>query len=180
MIARQIRMLFSAYRRDEFADPEGFLAQIGVVFEGYSDEVILVVTSPKTGLQRRSKWPPSIAEVVEACDAEEVAMATRNRYAAMPTPNLTRLPRYVDTTPGRRANVFVPADSLQYPRAYEWAKTTDAADWKHDPDGRQGIWVSIDLFDGYQPKSGLKPLQAPSDAELRARYSRQESQEAAE
>lgn len=89
LIARQARILFSAYRKDDFADAEAFVLQLGVVLEEYADEVIIAVTHPRTGLQRRSKFPPSIAEVVEACNAEAVAAATRAKYAAMtPVPRL--------------------------------------------------------------------------------------------
>lgn len=61
-------MLFSAYRREDFADPEGFVAQLGLVLTEFSDEVVIYVTSPRTGLQRRLKWPPTISEVIEACE----------------------------------------------------------------------------------------------------------------
>ena len=44
------------------------MASLGMVLEGYSDDVIRYVTDPKTGIQRRSKWPPTVSEVVEACD----------------------------------------------------------------------------------------------------------------
>lgn len=83
LIIRQVRILFSAYRRDEFADPEGFVTQIGVVLEEYPEDVIVYVTHPRTGLQRRSKWPPSIAEVVEACDEEVARLAKIAKYRAM-------------------------------------------------------------------------------------------------
>ena len=70
LIARQIRVLLSAYRRDDYSDPDAFVAQLGTVLTGYSEPVIMHVTSPQTGLQRTCKFPPSIAEVVEACEAE--------------------------------------------------------------------------------------------------------------
>lgn len=93
LIARQGRILFSAYRSADFADPEGFVLQLGMVLEEYADEVIIAVTHPRTGLQRRSKFPPSIAEVVEACNTEAVAVATRAKYAAMtPVPRLAAPP----------------------------------------------------------------------------------------
>ena len=72
MITRQARMIFSAYRRDDFADPDGFVLQVGMVLERYSDAVINQVTSPLTGIQRRHKGrPPDIASIVEACDDEQ-------------------------------------------------------------------------------------------------------------
>jgi hypothetical protein len=57
--------ILSSYRRDDFADPDGFLVQLGTVLERYDDKVIEAVTSPVTGIQRTCKWPPSIAEFVE-------------------------------------------------------------------------------------------------------------------
>lgn len=61
-------MLLSAYRRDDYADPRGFVTQLGVVLEKYPEWVVRYVTSPDTGIQRRQKFPPSIAEVVSACE----------------------------------------------------------------------------------------------------------------
>lgn len=134
-------MLLSAYRRDEWADPEGFVAQFGVVLEGYPEPVIVAVTDPRTGLQRRLKWPPTLAEVVEACEAELVRLDTMRRYADMPRPKPLQVCGYVEKLPGRRANLFVDAGSAQYPELLEWVKTADEADWKYDPTGR-GIWVN--------------------------------------
>jgi hypothetical protein len=68
MIADRIELLLSAYRRDDYADPARFVTQLGVVLSGYSDEVVQYVTDPRTGVQRRIKWAPSIPEIVEACD----------------------------------------------------------------------------------------------------------------
>lgn len=44
------------------------MASLGLVLEDYPNEVISYITNPKTGIQRRSKWPPTISEIVEACD----------------------------------------------------------------------------------------------------------------
>lgn len=120
------------------------MAQLGVVLEDYPDEVIIAVTSPRTGLQRRIKFPPTIAEVVEACQAEMVAMEARMRYAAMPKPVFHRpyVPLPKDDRPGRRANLFVPLDAPQYQAAYEWVMgQADEADWRWDKE-RGGLWVN--------------------------------------
>lgn len=61
-------MIFSAYRKDDFADPVGFVAQLGAVLEKYPEWVVRYVTEPTTGIQRRQTFPPSIAEVVKACE----------------------------------------------------------------------------------------------------------------
>lgn len=140
-------MLFSAYRRDEFADPEGFILQVGVVLEAYSDAVIVAVTSPRTGIQRRLKWPPSIAELVQACEDEAAHRATVARYASVSRVSRRNFPLLeYEKSPGCRANVFYPASSPAYEAAVAWAQTADSADWKWDPQGRPGIWVNWLMF----------------------------------
>jgi len=69
MIVQAARMIFSAYRRDDFADPDTFVLQLGMVLERYPDEVIGRLSHPWTGIQRRCKRPPSIADIVEGCEA---------------------------------------------------------------------------------------------------------------
>jgi hypothetical protein len=73
-------MLFGAYRADQYADPDGFMMQLGVVLEQYSDEIVVYVTDPRTGVQRGSVWPPSIAEVVRACNARNAEVQRSERY----------------------------------------------------------------------------------------------------
>jgi len=64
-IRKCAQLILSSYRRDDFADPDGYLVQLAMVLERYDDKVINTVTSPITGIQRTCKWPPSIAEMVE-------------------------------------------------------------------------------------------------------------------
>src|ERR1700676_5014825 len=74
------RMLFGAYRADQYADPDGFMIQLGMVLEQYSDEIVVYVTDPRTGVQRDSVWPPSIAEVVRACNACHAELQRIERF----------------------------------------------------------------------------------------------------
>lgn len=74
MIADRIELLLSAYRRDDYADAPKFVTQLGVVLSEYSDDVVQFVTDPRTGVQRRIKWAPSIPEIVEACDERKKAL----------------------------------------------------------------------------------------------------------
>src|SRR5262249_29588813 len=47
---------------------------------------------------------------------------------------------------------FIRADAPQYPAGIEWIKTGNKAEWKYDPDGRPGIWVSLFRFQqGFRP-----------------------------
>lgn len=72
--------LFSAYRVDQYGDPEGFKASLGLVLEQYPNEVILYVCDPRTGVQRHCKWPPTISEIVEACDARVADLKRKERF----------------------------------------------------------------------------------------------------
>lgn len=69
-----MKMLFSAYRLDQYPDPDGFMAQAALILSEYPVEVICYVTDPRTGLQRDSKWPPTINEIAEACNSRLVAI----------------------------------------------------------------------------------------------------------
>jgi hypothetical protein len=62
-----------------------------VILEQYPPQIVEYVTSPLTGIQRRLKFPPSPAEVVEACVAEIVHQDKVRKYSSMPPP-LPRLP----------------------------------------------------------------------------------------
>src|ERR1700694_2849012 len=73
-------MLFGAYRADQYPDPDVFMASLGMVLEQYSDEIVVYVTDPRTGIQRTIRWPPTIAEVVSACDARNAELQRSNRY----------------------------------------------------------------------------------------------------
>ncbi len=62
------RVLLSSYPRDDYADPDGFAMQLTAILADYRAEIIAYVCSPRTGLQRKLKFKPSLAEVIEACE----------------------------------------------------------------------------------------------------------------
>lgn len=68
MITQAARLIFSAYRKDDFADPETFVFQLGIILGRYPDDVIVQLSDPLIGIQRRRKRAPSLADIVEACD----------------------------------------------------------------------------------------------------------------
>ena len=76
------KMVLGSYRRDDFADPDNFLLQLGMILERYSDKVVEAVTSPITGIQRTCKFPPSIAEFVEFCNETMRRMNWSSEYDA--------------------------------------------------------------------------------------------------
>jgi hypothetical protein len=79
LILQRQRILFSAFRSDQYSDPEGYLASLGMVLEQYPDDVIVYISDPRTGVQRACKWPPTISEIVEACDRRMQEQARTRR-----------------------------------------------------------------------------------------------------
>jgi hypothetical protein len=116
------------------------VVQLGLVLSDFSDEIVMFVTSPKTGLQRRHKWPPTISEVLEAC-ADHYEYLTRLRDHR---PAIARLAAPSEVAPGYLANVFVPAGHPRYAGLVEWSKTADPKMWKFEE--RPGIWVNVDIW----------------------------------
>jgi hypothetical protein len=70
LAAERARVLLGCYRKADAGDPEIYIPAIISVFVRYPESVVYAVTEPATGLPAKIKWPPSIAEIVEACEAE--------------------------------------------------------------------------------------------------------------
>lgn len=143
LILRCQKILFAAYRADQYADAEGFMNSLGAVLEQFPDEVVVYITDPRTGIQRRSKWPPTISDVVEAAERHQEHLATLRapRMLAVerqPRPLLRDLPQ------GHLAQVFVPEGHSRYAVLVKWSETAEPVWWKYgkSSDGRNGIWVS--------------------------------------
>lgn len=121
---------------------------LGVVLEQFPEEVIVYVTSPRTGIQRRMKWPPTLNEIVEACEEhlsylERLKQAKRVAVERLPPPQRRDLPK------GALSSVFVPEAHRRYQSLLEWSKTAHPALWKQEPssDGRRGIWIPWDVWE---------------------------------
>ena len=146
--------IFSAYRRDDFANPEVFLVELGVVLEEYPNEVIAHVASPRTGIVRTAKFVPSLAEIITACD-EEVARQDRiKRYAVLPKFQRLSYERPREQQ-GRRANVLVRPEAPQYAAMVELSKTLPIEDWRED---RDGIWIGLGYLEGIRPIGRARPI----------------------
>lgn len=143
-VSRGIQFLFSAYRKDDFADPEGFVAQLGVVLSDFPAEIVEYVTSPRTGLQRRSKWPPTINEILEACEQHREYLTKVKTSRAVSVSYSPPVPLLKDLPAGSLAQVFVPEGHSRYAALLEWTKKTEVVWWKFgkSSDGRNGLWVS--------------------------------------
>lgn len=142
LILRCQKVLFSAYRADQYADADGFMTSLGVVLEEFPDEVITYIADPRTGIQRRSKWPPTISEVLTACEEHQEFLAKtrapRSVAKRLPAPD------WRDSTPGSKAAIFIPEGHQRYAELSEWTKTAHEAHWKfgRSSDSRPGLWVS--------------------------------------
>lgn len=151
VITRQIKILLSSYRRDDYADPDGFVVQVAALFGRQSRNVIVEVTNPLNtrSIQRKHPtFPPNIGEVAEAIEAEANEQANIARLLAMPKPIFRR--DYVPPPdhPGSRCNVLVRKDSPQYAKTLAVVESgaLDVRDWKHDNQGR-GIWLGLNIWD---------------------------------
>ncbi len=149
LIIRCQLAVFSAYRTDQFADPDGFKTQLGAILEQYPDEVITYVCDPRTGIQRRSKWPPTISEMVEACDDHQ-AFLERLRKQRPAFKERQPEPLLRDRPQGYLATIFVPEGHERYARLVEWTKEAKPMWWKFgiSSDNRKGLWVSRFAWEG--------------------------------
>jgi len=88
----RIEMILSGYRKADYHNLEMFMAQASVNLMKFPQEIIEYVSAPETGIQTRLKWPPSLAEIVDACVAEQTWREKVARYSAM-GPITKRLPK---------------------------------------------------------------------------------------
>lgn len=149
--------VFSAYRADQYSDPDSFKVSLGAVLEQYPNEVITYVCDPRTGIQRRSKWPPTISEMVEACDDHRAFLEKQRApkpafQERKPEPLLRQRPQ------GYMAQVFVPEGHPRYPALCERAKDADPIWWKYgnSSEGVVGIWVSHNFWNNLPDVQGAK------------------------
>lgn len=82
-VLSRVEMILAGYRKADYQNPEAFMMQAAMNLMRFPKEVIEYVSAPTTGIQTRSKWPPSLAEIVEACVAEQNWCEKVARYSAM-------------------------------------------------------------------------------------------------
>jgi hypothetical protein len=71
--------LFGCYRKGEANDPDVYTAAVAAILAEYPPEIVDFVCDPRTGLPRRLKWLPTVAEIAEACERRmEYARAVVN------------------------------------------------------------------------------------------------------
>jgi len=161
-IATRGKMLSSSYRLDQFPDPDGYVTSIALVLESYPDDVISHVTDPRTGIQRGCRWPPTIAEIVTACEVQMQDMARRRRFenwgkSAAPPPLLTSpredRPTYEQLKAKYGDNfgiTAIPAKAIE--KAPSWQSIVSA--YQADPDRLKRL---LRVADDYAENRGETP-----------------------
>lgn len=84
LILRCTLAIFTAYRADSYGSDEhaeGYKANLKAVLGQYPDDVIIHISDPRTGIQRAAKWPPTISEIVTACEVHMQHTAKLKRLA---------------------------------------------------------------------------------------------------
>lgn len=78
-----ISQLYGCYRKDDAADPKIFVPAAAAVLSEYPKDIVEYITDPRTSsILKTLKWPPSIAELVEAADKEVERRVIQKRYLA--------------------------------------------------------------------------------------------------
>jgi hypothetical protein len=75
LAAERARLLFGCYRKADANDPETYTAAIAAILAEYSPEVVQRVTDPRTGIARKIKFLPTVAEMSEECEAAKKYLA---------------------------------------------------------------------------------------------------------
>ena len=175
-IAGAARAIFSAYRRDDFADPDMFVVQLGTLLEQYDVGVIEYISSPTTGVQRKYDYPPNIKQIGDACEAEAARRFEIAKAARAPRPQLNR--PYVPPAnyPGCRANLLVLHEAPQFAavEALVGSGQIDERDWQRET---RGIKIALSVFESLSAgRLTVGRHVAPTDAELRAMYGKREAE----
>jgi hypothetical protein len=134
------------------------MTSLGAVLEQYPNEVIVYVSDPRTGVQRGCEWPPSIANVVKACEQRVLEIQLNQKFETWGQRNLAGpepSPRYRSAPvagPGDLASVFVPTNHVRYEKLVAWAREADKRLYRYgeSSDGRPGIWVAYNIWDERQ------------------------------
>ena len=71
-----VRSIMRVHARTDVDDPAAYAMAAAAILSEYPVGVLLRVSDPRTGIVRRVKFLPRLAELAEACDAE---MARRAR-----------------------------------------------------------------------------------------------------
>ena len=66
-VTTRARLLLGQFRKGEANDPATFVRSVAAVLARFTDEIIVAVTDPRTGLASKGDWLPTVREVSEEC-----------------------------------------------------------------------------------------------------------------
>lgn len=78
-------LILGAYRDATLTSPDVFISTASAVISGFTEEIAREAFNPRTGLQTRSKWLPTISEIREACEKVGGEIANRERRRMLNT-----------------------------------------------------------------------------------------------
>jgi hypothetical protein len=173
VIARQIKILLSSYRRDDYADPEGFVTQVGALMERYPERVIVAATDPLNhrSIQRRHQFPPNFKEVADSLELEAAEQLKIAKALNVPAP--VRKFDYVAprNDPGCWVNCFVGQSSPSYAAALAFTESpnADKRAWRFgELRDVAGVWLSLNSYEMIRGGRGIgRTWQSPSGAAQR-------------
>jgi hypothetical protein len=131
------RLLVGCYRREDFSDPEIAFRAFVSVLARYPEDIVIKVTEPATGIPSKLKWPPSIAEVVDACN-EAMAPILREFDRKMTAYRQARL--LAPPPPGPKMTVAEMEAKLGRPLS-KWAKQFPNV-WNEKAEREREAWRS--------------------------------------
>jgi len=164
----QVRQVFGSYRKDDFADADTFIANALKLMERYPDSAIEEVCDPRSGIVTECKFPPTIAELKQACDYHAERQARIAELACSTfKPREPRPP----LPPGGAANLLVRRSHPDYDKYIAWSQAPERDDreWKWDEDER-GIWVGLNAQADIRKHATADTWKRYTDDELRAIY----------
>lgn len=74
-------MLLNSYRGGTAADPDTYVSAIASLLTTYPEQIVCLVTDPRTGIAGKIKWLPTVFEVREACEREMYVIREEERRA---------------------------------------------------------------------------------------------------
>jgi hypothetical protein len=142
------RLLVGCYRREDFADPEIAFRAFVSVLARYPESVVVAVTEPATGIPSKLKWPPSIAEVVEACNAamapilrdfdRKMVAHRQARLLAPPPPGPKMTPAEMEAKAGRQ--LFRRMDGRRFKDIDEAHAESKRRLWNEEAEREREAW----------------------------------------
>lgn len=135
------RLLVGCYRREDFADVDIASRAFVSVLARYPEDVVIKVTEPATGIPSKLKWPPSIAEVVDACNE---AMAPLLREFDRKMVEYRHHKMLPPPTPGPKMTLAEMEAKLGRPLS-KWAKPIPSEGLPPYADGKHAERAAADL-----------------------------------